>query len=270
MPNSIMIILDALNDPDSDASQVEMAIRYDPGLTASILRMANSALFGFPNSIASVGDAVVRLGRRRIMDFVLAASMSSTLQRELPGYEIPEGALWRHSIAVATAAEVLAETLGADDADDVFTCGLLHDVGKLVMGDFVEECMESIEAAVEGGEPFDTAERRATGLDHGEVGARILSKWRFPENLILAARYHHQPDNLSESNRCVDLVHMADCLVMMIGFSEGLEGLSYPVSPAAQERLGIESHDVEQIALRSLQRVEEILVDLEQPVRLKS
>ena len=258
MPRSVTVIMQALSDPDSDASQVELAIQYDSGLTASILRLANSVQFGFPGAIGSIRDAVVRLGRRRIMDLVVAASMSSRFQKEMTGYASPAGAFWEHSIATATAAELLEEVCRAGPVDGVFTCALLHDVGKLVMDEFVGECQSGIEASVAAGNTFDDAERLATGIDHAEVGARILSAWTLPAEIVLVARYHHRPADLIEPNTCVDLVHVADCLAMTIGHIGGMDGLSYKPSPEVLARLGISTRTLEQVAVRTLQRAEEI------------
>ena len=258
MPQSTTKVLHALADPDADAGEVEKAVMYDPGLTANILRLANSAHFGFAGTIGNMRDAIVRLGRKKIMDLVVAASVNETLSEEVGGYAIPAGFLWEHSMAVAVAADLIERRIGMRAQDSVFTAAILHDIGKLILGDLVGERQKSIDAAITGGMSFDLAERDSTGVDHAEVGARLLSSWAFPDNLVRAARFHHRPDDLDVPDRCVDIVHVADCLTMMIGLNEGVEGLSYRISAAVEERLGLDEDMVADVALQTLEGVQEM------------
>ena len=257
MPGGVTAILAALADPDSEVEDLEVAIRYDPGLTANLLRLANSARFGCAGGIGSIRDAIVRLGRKRLGELTLAASASSVLDEPVPGYEIPAGELWRHSVAVACAAEELNRRVAGGGNTDVFTAALLHDVGKLVMGEFVGEELSPLERAVADGESFDLAERGTLGVDHAEIGALILEHWAFPEHLVRPVRWHHRPDDCPEPERAVDIVHVADALAMTLGFNDGLEGLTYSISPGVVQRLGLSSDDLDEAAIETLAAIEE-------------
>lgn len=259
-------ILAVLADEENDAAEVEAVVRLDPGLTANCLRLANSARFGAVGEIASIRDAATRLGRARLREIVLSASVGPLLARDVPGYGIPAGRLWTHVVAVADAATRLAKRIDGRGEEGLFTCALLHDVGKLVLGEFLAELPREeageLEAAVVRGVPFDEAERAVVGLDHAEVGARLLARWNLPDALVLSVRHHHRPDRLEAPLRAVDLVHVADGLMTMAGFGEGFDGLAYRISPAATERLGLTAVDLEQVTLQSLEGVVETMASL--------
>ena len=263
MSGSAAGVLSLLNNPDADAARIESAVKYDPGLTANILRLANSAYFAAPGMIGSIRQAVVRLGWKRVYQLVIASSVHAAMDRPITGYGLPSGEFWRHAIAVSVAAEDLARECKTSDADEVFTAALLHDVGKLTMGSVVEADFGEIENAVAQGASFEEAERQTLGIDHAEAGAQILEKWSLPAVLVSAVRWHHDPDRSDPTSALVDVVHIADVLCLMIGIGIGRDGLQYKPSQAAISRLGIRTAHLERVASRTLQGVEELIEALE-------
>jgi HD-like signal output (HDOD) protein len=139
MPEAGTKMLSLLEEPDTEISEIEESLRYDPGLTANILKLANSAYFGIPSKIGSLRQAVVVLGFKRLVQLVFASCVSAVMDKSVPGYDLPPGDLWRHSIAVSIAAEALVKDKKKGVSRDVFTPALLHDVGKLVLGTFVKD-----------------------------------------------------------------------------------------------------------------------------------
>jgi len=138
LPPSRLELLRILQDPDASAATLTRAIECDPTLTANVLRLANSAYFGFPRSVASVADAVWRLGTRNLRQLVLATTFSPMQKQAVKGYDLPAGDLLRHSVAVAVGAETLSRLLDVPACDHLFTAGILHDIGKIALGTFVE------------------------------------------------------------------------------------------------------------------------------------
>ncbi len=258
IPGTTAKLLKLLDDPDIPASQIEETVRYDPGLTANILKLANSAYFGFASKVGSVKQAVVLLGNKRVTQLVMASCVNAIIQKPVVGYELPPGELWRHSIAVSVASEGLMKELELSTNQEVFTAALLHDVGKLILGEFVKEDLEKIEALTSEGMPFQEAEHEVLGIDHAQLGAHILKTWSLPPDIISAVRYHHDPDSAGETNTLVDIVHVADVLSLMIGIGAGREGLHYEPSPSATKRLGIKASHLEGVASRTLQWVNEL------------
>ncbi len=258
MPGSASKLLKLLDNPDSTASQVEEVLRLDPGLTANVLKLTNSAYFGLPTKVASVKQAVVLLGWKTIFKLVMTSCMNAVMGKQVPGYDLSPGELWRHSIAVTAAAEGLMKELNIPPADEVFTAALLHDVGKLALGDFVREDIKELDALAAQGVSFQEAEHKILGADHAEIGAHILDNWSLPPAIVEAVRWHHSPDSAAATNTVIDIVHVADVLCLMIGIGVGREGLQYEPLPSATKRLGLRPAHLEMVASQTLQWVEEL------------
>lgn len=258
MPEAAAKLLKLLDNPDATAAQIEQILRYDAGLTANLLKLTNSVYFGLPCKVGSVTQAVVLLGWKKLIQLVMASCVNAVMSKPVSGYDLPAGELWRHSIAVSVAAEGLAKELKVSASEEIFTAALLHDVGKLVLGGFVKEDLEKIEIEASSGISFEVAEHMVLGTDHTEVGAQILKNWSFPPALVNAVRWHHDPDAAGKTDTLVDIVHVANILCLMIGIGVGREGLCYKPSPLATKRLGLRTNDLEMVASRTLQYVDDL------------
>ncbi len=255
MPATAAKLLPLLDNPDSTPTEVENVVKYDPGLTANILKLTNSAFFGIPTKVSSVKQAVILLGWKRLLQVVTTICMSPLMKKTVSGYDLRSGELWQHSIAVSVAAEKLVKALKIPDADEVFTAALLHDVGKLILGNFVKKDLEQIETMVAKGITFDVAESMVLGTNHAEVGGQILQKWSFPAELVNAVQWHHDPESCE--NTCVlsDIVHVANTLGLMTGFGKVVEGNGFePFGPVA-DRLGLKAKHLEALAQETLQEL---------------
>ena len=248
MPATSAKLLKMLKDPDSSASQIEDVLKYDPGLTANILKLTNSAYFGLPAKVSSVKQAIVLLGWKRLLQLVMTMCMSTVMKKPVPGYDLPHGELWRHSVAVSVAAELVVKALKIPGADEVFTAALLHDVGKLVLGGFVQEDLHQIESMVSKGIAFEVAEFIVLGIDHANIGARILEKWSFPDDLVNAVGWHHDPETCENHCTFSDIVHVANILGLMIGYGNGGNGLEVVPAVSVTQRLGFKSAHLESLA----------------------
>ena len=258
MPATAAKLLPLLDNPDSTTSEVENIVKYDPGLTANILKLTNSAYFGIPTKVSSIKQAIILLGWKRLVQVVTTICMSPLMKKAIPGYDLRSGELWRHSIAVSVAAELLVKALKISDADEVFTAALLHDIGKLILGSFVKNDLEQIQAMVTKGISFDVAESMVLGTDHAEVGGQILQKWSFPVELVNAVRWHHDPDSCE--NTCVlsDVVHVADTVGLMTGFGKGEERIDIEPFGPVVDRLGLKANHLEAMAQQTLQELEKL------------
>lgn len=252
-------VLRLLDDPETSASEISRFLRYDPGLTANILKLTNSAYFGFASKIGSVKQAVVLLGSKRVIYLIMASCVNAIMDEPVSGYDLPSGELWKHSIAVSVAAEGLIKELKHPAGEELFTAALLHDIGKLILGDFLKDEVKKIESAVLEDIPFQEAERRVLGTDHAEVGAKILENWSLPRKIVSAVRWHHDPDSAEEVNPLIDIVHVANVLCLMIGIGVGREGLNYEPSPVVTKRLGLKPTNLEVIASQTLQWTNELV-----------
>jgi putative nucleotidyltransferase with HDIG domain len=251
-------ILKLLDDPDSTAEEVQKILRLDPGLTANILKLTNSAYFGLPNKVGSVRQAIVMLGWKRLVRIVLSTCVNAVMDKPIPGYDLPPGELWRHSVAVSVTAEGLMKELNLEVDDEIFTAALLHDLGKLVMGEFVEEDLAAIRSTAEKGIPFQMAEREVLGTDHAEIGGMLMESWSFPSRFVSAVRWHHEPDSAEHPSTLIDIVHVANVLCLMLGIGAGIEGLHYQPSATATKRLGLKPKQLEVVASQTLQWANEL------------
>jgi len=253
-------LLQVLN-PDDDttsAGQLEEIVRYDPGLTANVLKMANSAYFGLRGRVSSITQAVTLLGRRRLLQLVIASSVNSIMANRIHGYGLARGQLWRHSIAVAVASEILIAEHKIADSDEAFTAALLHDIGKLILGEFVHADLRAIDRATAAGDSFVEAEREVLGVDHCQVAAWVLEEWSLPSILVETVRWHHEPDKAKQASPVIDVVHVCDLLCLSLGLGIGHDGLQYTSSKAVVERLHITATDVELTGVRAIAAEEEL------------
>jgi putative nucleotidyltransferase with HDIG domain len=243
MPSVVIKLRQYLSDPDVSFDELAKVIEYDPGLTANLLQLANSAYFGWSGKIKTVKDAISRLGTNRIFQMVLCMSVAPLVRKPVKGYDMESNGLWKHSIAVAICADQLARILRIPNSEEAFTAGLLHDMGKILLGTFVEVDDQPIKDLVKTESlSFNEAERRVLGIDHAEAAAELLQYWKLPENVVAAARWHHSPEEADEKFRSiVDLVHVADIFCIRMGWGIGTDGPLYCLNEEAEERLGIDS-----------------------------
>lgn len=248
LPLVVTQVIHLTEDPDSTAQDLNAVISRDQALTAKVLRLANSAYYGFPRRIGTVTEAVILLGFNTIRNLVLAASVSNVLQREAPGYQLARGELWRHSLASAMAARLLARKARFRAAEEAFVAGLLHDIGKLVLSHYVGQAYQEIIGEVTNkGLPFMEAEQRALGYDHAQVGGLVAEKWNLPGQLSEAIRCHHQPRLATLNPSLTAFTHAADALALMLGVGVGVDGLLYPLDWEIVARAGLTEEQVQEV-----------------------
>jgi putative nucleotidyltransferase with HDIG domain len=248
MPATGAKMLRMLEDPETGVDEIEAMLRHDPGLTGNVLKLANSAYFGIPAKVSSVKQGILLLGLKKLIQLVIASCVNSVMDKPVPGYDLPPGNLWRHSIAVSIAAEALVKDKKNIDAEDVFTPALLHDIGKLILGHFIKDELDDIEKIVSEGVAYVVAEDMVLGTDHARVGAQVLTQWSFPRDVIEAVRWHHDPDFPEKATASVDVVYLSNLLCQANGQNDQDAGAIDELSPAVIERLGIDVSQFDAIA----------------------
>lgn len=248
LPPAAGEVVRLVQDPEVDLADVCRAIELDASLTSNLLRLANSPWFRASREIDSVRAATVRLGLNTVFELVLSTVLAPIARRPVQGYDLPAGDLWEHSVAVGIGARQLAQILGRPAPQGLFTAGLLVDIGKIVLGSYLEvDARPVMDAAFDHGLPFDAAEREVLGIDHAEVGATLLDRWNLPRFLVDAVRWHHSPERHDGEPIIVDLVHAADVCCMMGGVANGSDGLHYHISAASVDRLSLTNLVVERV-----------------------
>jgi putative nucleotidyltransferase with HDIG domain len=165
-------------------------------------------------------------------------------------------------VAVSVASDLLVRELDIEDADEVFTAALLHDIGKLALGNFVQKDLERIRDMVAKGISFEVAEYIVLGTNHADIGARILKKWSLPAELVNAVLWHHDPDHCATHCVLSDVVHAANVVGRRIANGAPAAGHALEPAPEVAERLGLTSSRLEAIcgqAVREMEKFSEIL-----------
>ena len=249
LPDTAVRLVNIISDPGSSIEEIVDTIRYDQAVTADVLRLCNSAFFGLSRRVNSIDDAILMLGTAKVLQLVLSTHVQTVLRKPQEGYGLLPGALWEHSVGVALASRLFAQRFGLGEVGLSFTIGLLHDVGKVVMNKYITaEYTEIVRRVTEERSSFLEAEQQVVGFTHPEVGARLAETWSLPEELIRCIRYHHDPEELTDTDALVDAVHLADVTCLLIGIGGGeVDGLAYRAQPTVMERRELGLRDLETI-----------------------
>lgn len=250
LPMTTMRLMQVLSNPDSSVRDVVEVIRFDPVVTTELLKLCNSAAIGLQQKVESVIDAARLLGTNRVFQLVMAAHTRTMLGNPQEGYGMPTGALWKHSVAVALAAERLARKGAIDRVSQAFTAGLLHDIGKILLNTAVAEDYAKIVSHVrQGGVSFCEAEQSILGFTHAEIGARVGERWGLSEGIVRAIRYHHEPESCEPPDAIVDLIHISDAICLQIGVGGGDDAMYYRIDSDAMERREVKLHTLQAIGV---------------------
>lgn len=258
LPHVALQIMRMVEDPNTSAQDINSVIIQDQSLTAKVLRLANSAFYGYPRRISTVTDAIILLGFNTVKSLVMAASVSEVMSREMAGYALAPGELWRHSQATAMTARLLARKVRYRNPDVAYIAGLLHDIGKVILNQYLQGAYkEVIQEMQQGRMDFVTAEHLILGFTHAEVGARVAEKWNLPPELVEPIAYHHNPQLAVNDERLTAIVHVADAICMMMGIGLGVDGMSYPLAQSALNVLNLKASEVEEM----LETLTDVFVD---------
>jgi putative nucleotidyltransferase with HDIG domain len=236
-----------LTKPDYSVTQVSNVIKYDPSITANILKMANSAYFGPRHKISTINDAVIYLGQQNLLRAIQTAGVSKYYKKGAPGYFDKATDLWEHSVAVALMTQILSKKINGREDMTLYTAALLHDVGKIIMGEFVRDSLAKISNLVATQDKsFLEAEKEILGIDHAELGGRIAQHWNFPVEIREAIAFHHRPDLLEKEEKIMPwIVYVADQACLMMGVGGGVDGLAHRAVSQVLKKFNLKMKDME-------------------------
>jgi putative nucleotidyltransferase with HDIG domain len=256
-PHILSQLLPLLNQPDRDVGNVIELISYDPSLTANVMRVCNSAYYNRGTSIQSLKQAITHIGLNETYRIVVAIAGSMLLSTAGQEHSRKKShKLWSHSATAAIAAQILAQEAGEDE-NAVFTGGLLHDIGKVVFAAEVEDLYESRDdPREENGQSLLDVERGLFGVDHAELGGRLMEAWRLPTNLVAAVRFHHQPDEALTYGRAAACVLLGDCIAYLLDRGYGQERVVLRGRDEALDSLRISSEQLSDYKDQVLPRLE--------------
>jgi putative nucleotidyltransferase with HDIG domain len=194
-PESVHRVIELTSSLDTPPKEIVAVIEHDPILTARLLKTVNSPYFGLAREVAGIKQAVVYVGMNTVKNVAITVATAGALPRtSKAGLDI--NALWMHSMRVGVIAKLVAKRVGvgANDLAGYFVAGLLHDIGKIVFGEYLVEDYKKVMAAAEAdpSQSFRAHEQAVMGIDHAELGALVAEKWKLPADLIQAIREHHR------------------------------------------------------------------------------
>jgi putative nucleotidyltransferase with HDIG domain len=222
IPQIALKILRIMHSDDYEIKNITEEIRKDQVISARTLKLCNSVIFARPQKIESLEQALVMLGQHLLLKLVISASLNNFFSQIGMGYSLCKGGIYHHAIGTAFIAEKLATLTERTDPSLAYTAGLLHDIGKVALDQFIHAGFPLFYRECNLGEKnFFEVEKQLLGTDHTAVGEELALKWSFPESLVETIRYHHQPENATQHDALVHIVYLADLL--MSRFHTGLE-----------------------------------------------
>ncbi len=218
LPSVVYELSRVINDPMSSTKDVEAIMAQDLGMTTKVLKLANSAYYAIPGGVTSLSRAIGFIGFDTVHQLVLSASIIQALEIKGPSiFDVNE--FWKHSIVVAIASEVIAKYVKHPTPADLFTVGLVHDMGKVALFLAAPEVLVEITARADKNKlSFLEIEEENKITPHTELGKLLAEKWKLPRNILVAAKYHHENDmqkrqNISSDlNQIIDIVMLANLL----------------------------------------------------------
>lgn len=211
LPQIITKIIEMTDDPNVTATELNKVISMDQALSSKILKLVNSAFYGFPKKIENLNQAVVILGFKTIRSLALGISIIDMFSSKKAKEELDYPALWKHSIAVATLSKFFAQKYFPQIAEESFTAGLLHDIGILILDQYFKDNFSKVYSSMlENKIPLYEAEKNLLGYSHADVGKLVAEKWNFPNTLIKAIAFHHGPIKEDEHFNIIATVHASD------------------------------------------------------------
>jgi len=223
IPEVTFHILRMLDDPSTSVSELNEVLESDQSLSSRLLKLSNSAFFGFSRQVTTVERAVVLLGFNAVKALSVSASMSTLFAGDMGMGDFTPAQLGVHAVAVGASARRIATHQKLDKAEDAFMAGILHDMGLLMESQYRPlEFAEAIDAHA-GGTPILEAEAKALDTTHCEVAGCVAERWSFPESLVDVLTCHHEPESARDA--CADLprlVYVADqvCGELDFGYAD--------------------------------------------------
>ena len=214
LPTIVFELNKYLQDPDASIKTICDTIEKDQAITLKILKLVNSAFYGFKTKISDLRNAIVLLGYNSVRNAIVSLSVINTFPKRVALMDFDISQFWKHSLAVAVASKNIAQLSKKEPPDNCFVGGLLHDVGKVILAQYFQNLFEEIWTTYQNEQlSFFEAEQKKLPIDHTKIGAHLAAKWQLPAGLIEAIRWHHEYHPQSKNADFVLTVYLANFIV---------------------------------------------------------
>lgn len=247
MSNIVIRVMTLIQNPAVSIQELANEISKDPGITASILKLSNSAYYRASKPIRTVQEALMTLGIKTVKEIVVLTASKKILQKDLTGYQVDSEQMWLHSLIVAELSSKITSLKKLPLPKDlVFTAGLLHDIGKVILHQFFPSVLLKIKAELKtASQDFIQVERKFFGMDHQEVGMKALQTWNFPEELMEVVAFHHNPESAQKFKLLTSIVHIANTVTIVSGIGIDIGGINHEISGESLKLTGVTDKDLE-------------------------
>ena len=242
IPQIALKIIRMLQDYKHSLQDMAKEVRRDQIVSAKVIRLCNSPFFSMKMEIDSIDRALVMLGEKHFMQLVVSASFEGFFPENGMGYSLCKGGLYNHALGTAMLAETLANITGKASPDIAYTAGLLHDVGKVVLDQYIAPAHPFFYRRTQvDGIDLVVAEREVFGITHAETGSRLAERWSLPEGLADTIRHHHCPEEATVNPELTHLVYLADLIMSRFQVGQELERLNTDKLISRMKKVGLDS-----------------------------
>ncbi len=242
IPTVVTKVTEMLDDPWICAADLGRVISSDQALTASLLRLVNSAFYGFPSTIETVSRAVTIIGFRQLRELAFGTSMLRMFKGIGEHSSLSVQNFWKHSVVCGITSRVLAIYKREEIPERFFVAGLLHDIGRMVLLESRPKQYIEVFSMVKQESCLVTeAEMAVFGFTHAEVGRELMLSWNLPSSLAKAVGFHHDTERRDRPSRLEDVVHVSDIITHTSELGSSGEQFIPPLNPYALERLGLKT-----------------------------
>lgn len=247
LPDIYFRVQTVLDDPTSSHDDIAATISIDPAMSARLLRMANSAFYGRPHSVATISRAIALLGTQQVHDLVLAATVIHSFDDFSSDLVNPRD-FWMSSLFAGAVAKILAEQSSILDCERLFVAGLLAPVGVLIMYQEMPTQMRQIMRQASGpGDDMAMRQRELFGFDYAQVSTELFSRWQLPSELIDPIRQHTNPSAAGDGMLEAGILNIALRVAMAETDSQGLDQLIPSLNDDAWRVLDLSAERLEQV-----------------------
>lgn len=244
LPSIYNRLSEVISHPLSSSKDIGGVVSEDPGLTARVLKLVNSAFYAFPTRVDTITRAITIVGTQQLCDLALATSVIKAFQN-VPQDLVDMDSFWKHSLACGVAARAIAGLRRENNVERFFVAGMLHDIGlPILFMKAPEEARRLLEHSKTNGELLYAAEAKLFGFTHADVGNRLLMMWNLPDSLQEAVGFHHNPTRAPHFTVEAATVHVADIIACAFELGSSGEYWVPPVDPKAWDSLGLEMSSV--------------------------
>ncbi|MFA7578239.1 MAG: HDOD domain-containing protein, partial [Candidatus Muiribacteriota bacterium] len=246
LPLVVTKLLEVTSNPKSSVKDVSKVVESDFTLSANILKIVNSPFYGFPRKITTINEALVILGFADIRNIALSLTvfdkLSSTGQLDINQF-------WKHSLGVGVGAKILAEKIKYAKPEEAFICGLIHDIGKIILSEYFQDKFAQIMAVINSNDVYswEAEESVLDGINHAQIGGWVTEKWKIPQLVTRTVALHHSPMIAGKIDDLAACVNVSDHICKLKGIGYKGDKKQPAIEPHIIEFFGLSGAVVEDI-----------------------